>query len=196
MTATDREERITCPHCGASTLRRLSFCTICRARLREGEAEEGGPGSPTEAEESWPGPAAAAPQVHARPSYTLASLALLTALIGIFLGVTVHSVEYGIVFVFLCLPALVRTIWINRRRKAKGQGLIFSEKILTFGASLGVVVVVAGVSGGTAAGIIAVAVQGADRGGDGAVFAMMIFAVVAGGVVGLLLLRWLWRPRE
>jgi hypothetical protein len=126
-----------------------------------------------------------------RPTYTLASLALLTALIGVFLGVAVRSLAYGIVFLFLCIPALIRTILINHRRKAQGRGLSFSEKILAFGASLVVVVVVAAGSGGAAAGIIAVGSQSRSI-----AMVALVLAVVGGGLVGLFLLRWLWRPRE
>ena len=50
MSPIESEERITCPHCGASTLRRLSFCTICRARLGASEADDGEPEPPAEAD--------------------------------------------------------------------------------------------------------------------------------------------------
>ena len=195
MSPIEDDERITCPHCGASTLRRLSFCTICRARLRPSEADENESAAPEEAGTPRAEPAAASPPSRARPSYTLASLALLTALIGVFLGLTVRSVSYGIVFAFLCIPALVRTVRINRRRKAKGRRMAFSEKILAFGASLGVVVVVGAASGGTLAGIIALAAGSGFR-GEGGAFVLMVFAVLAAGLVGLFLLRWLWPPRD
>ena len=191
MTPIESEERIACPHCGASTLARLSFCTICRARLRPSEADEGESAPPAEAGTSRAEPAAA--PARSRRSYTLASLALLTALIGVFLGLTVRSLSYGIIFLFLCIPALIRTIRINRRRKARSHSMAFSEKILAFGASLVVVVVVGAASGGTFAGIIAVGIQG--RPDEGTVFATLIFAVLAAGLVGLFLLRWLWPPR-
>jgi len=195
MSPIENEERITCPHCGASTLRRLSFCTICRARLGASEADDGAPEPPAEAETPESPFATASSQVHARPSYTLASLALLTALIGVFLGVTVRSFAYGIIFAFLCIPALIRTIWINRRRKAKGHRMAFSEKILAFGASLGVVVVIAAASGGTLVGIIALAFQENLR-HDVTPFVLLVLAVLASGLIGMFLLRWLWRPKE
>jgi hypothetical protein len=195
MSPIENGERITCPHCGASTLRRLSFCTICRARLRSSEADESESEPPAQAGPLPAEPAAGPSPARARPSYTLASLALLTALIGVFLGLTVRSFAYGIIFAFLCIPALVRTIRINRRRKTKGHRMAFSEKILAFGASLGVVVVVAAASGGTLAGIIALAAGGGLR-DEAAAFALMVFAVLAAGLVGLFLLRWLWPPRD
>lgn len=195
MTPIDAEDRITCPHCGASTLRRLSFCTICRARLRLSEADGSESTRPAEAGAPWAYPTAASSPVRAHPSYTLASLALLTALIGVFLGVTVRALAYGIIFAFLCVPALIRTIRINERRKAQGQHMAFSEKILAFGASLGVVVVVAAVSGGTLAGGIALASGGGLRNG-GVAFAFSLLTVAAAGLVGMFLLRWLWPPRD
>jgi hypothetical protein len=198
MSPIESEDRITCPHCGASTVRRLSFCTICRARLRTSQSHDVEEEPPRTEEIPDAGPGAAARPLDACPHYTLASLMLLTALIGVFLGLTVHSLAYGIIFAFLCIPALIRTIRINRRRKAKGHRMAFSEKILAFGASLGVVVVVAAASGGTLTGCIffAVFATGSGLRNGGAAFALTMLAFVAAGLVGMFLLRWLWPPRD
>jgi hypothetical protein len=196
MTADRHEFRITCPHCGAATLQRLSFCVGCRASLLPAN-DLGAVNAPVSGDSESPAvPPAAPPPTPASPRYTLASLALWMVLISVFLAVAVRSPGYGVAFLFLCLPALTRTIQVNGLRKAAGQPMSMREKTLEFLYSFAVVLAVTGVSGGIIYGGVVVSVAGAGRGGldSGGIFGMLCTLTCA-GVIGLLLLVRFWPPR-
>jgi hypothetical protein len=136
-------------------------------------------------------------------SYTLASLMLIVTLISVFLGVTVRSPALGTALAFLCVPALVRTIMIRARLKARGLPMSFSDKVREFLWSLFVVAVIATASAGTLflTGSLVVQLSDASHGAvqpAADVFGLLglLMAVGLSGFVGLVLIRQLWWPRE
>lgn len=133
----------------------------------------------------------------ANPHYTLASLLLMITLIGVFLGVCIRAPSAGAIVAFLGLPALVRTVLLNARRKARGRSMSFSEKVFAFAKSLGVVVFIGSISGGILGVIIFGVVGGQGRGGDlGWALFWLVIGICTSGLVGVGLLRWLWLPEE
>jgi len=198
MTEPETTEVVACPRCGAQTPRKLPFCQHCQAELHEDGASVE-PTSPF-ADTAGPVPIAevASSRAPTHPHYTLASLLLMITLIGIFLGVSVRTPSAGVVLAFLGLPALVRTVLLNARRKATGRSMSFGEKVLAFAQSLGVVVAIAAVSGGTLAAIVYVAISGIrGRSANAAwVFSWLGVAICVSGLVGVGLLRRFWWPKE
>jgi hypothetical protein len=155
-------------------------------------------GSPF-ADDARPEPAAVAASSGkpANPHYTLASLLLMITLIGVFLGVCVRAPSAGAIVAFLGLPALVRTVLLNGRQKAKGRSMSFSEKVFAFARSLGIVVFIAAISGGILGAIIFGVIDTQGRGGDvGWALFWLVVGICASGLVGVGLLRWLWLPGE
>jgi hypothetical protein len=133
-------------------------------------------------------------------SYTLASLLLIVTGIGVFLGIGVRWPAAAVCLSFLCVPAFFRTVAVNVGRKRRGCPLLFHEKVRTFGVSLLLTVVVALVSGATAALVIWLAVMMGeqlrhfDRVAATVVIGGSILGVVTGGVVGVALIRGIWLP--
>jgi hypothetical protein len=156
------------------------------------------PGSPfADAARPEPAAAAASSGEPANPHYTLASLLLMITLIGVFLGVCIRAPSAGAIVAFLALPALVRTVLLNARRKARGRSMSFSEKVFTFAKSLGVVVFIASISGGILGVIIfgVIGERGLGRMPGWALFWVLV-GICTSGLVGVGLLRWLWLPDD
>jgi hypothetical protein len=121
----------------------------------------------------------------------------MITLIGVFLGVCIRAPSAGVIVAFLGLPALLRTVLLNARRKAKGHSMPFSEKVFAFAKSMGVVVFIAGISGGILGAIIFGVMDTQGRGGDlGWALFWLVVGICASGLAGVGLLRWLWLPRE
>jgi hypothetical protein len=72
-------------------------------------------------------------------SFRLNSLMLTVTLIAVCLGVLRLAPGIGIAFAVLVTPAFIRTILAARKQQAAGQPMSIWEKVLAFGASLGIV---------------------------------------------------------
>ncbi|MCO6454564.1 MAG: hypothetical protein J5I93_04530 [Pirellulaceae bacterium] len=81
-------------------------------------------------------------RAEAARTFSLESLMLVVTLVAVCLSVGVWVPGLGILLAVLSTPALVRTVVVQLRRKAQGQPLSVGEKLTTFLASLGFVVLI------------------------------------------------------
>jgi hypothetical protein len=132
-----------------------------------------------------------APAAAAR--FSLASLMLVVTLAAVLFGVIAMRPGIGIALAVLSLPALVRTVGIQVRRREAGAPLAPLDRAMAFLASLAVATVIA-VAAGASFVAICFPVGLAAFGTDSAPLAVVgwILGIVAGLVVGFFLARWLW----
>jgi hypothetical protein len=118
----------------------------------------------------------------------------VVTLISVFLGVTVRWPLLGLGMAIVCVPAFVRTVIINARRKAAGHGTSLGEKLVLFYVSLCVVLAVGEVSGLTFAFIMLIfALIDALRHATGLYLALFV-AICVSGFIGWVLLKLLSSP--
>jgi hypothetical protein len=130
-----------------------------------------------------------------RRTFSLASMVLFTTLVAFLLGMTKWNLGMGIAIVILSVPALIRTALIVNRMKAKGKVVPFGEKILAFMRSLSVVGLIAGATGGAFLAITYPCVTGGNI-GIGSMLLVAGFAIGVSGVIGVVLIRLFWLPKE
>ena len=129
---------------------------------------------------------------------------LTITLIAICLAANLLSLWLGVALAVIVTPAYLRTAFAARRRRSYVQPWTMEEKLLAFAGSMGVVLAIsvssviafyatcwAGFFGGAAA-CEAAGVKGYDPIGYG-LFTGIALGVVAGLVVGVFTIRWLWR---
>jgi hypothetical protein len=124
-----------CPECGAGVRTDAVRCWLCHRELGARD-----PYSPPAEIALVPGSGAA--------QFSLATILLVTTLVAVCLGVFRISPGFGVIVVVLATPALVRTIVAGTREKQRGHRLSVAEKIGTFVASFGVMILacVAGIA--------------------------------------------------
>jgi len=144
-------------------------------------------------------PSAAPPPATSQRTFSLATLLLIITLVSVFLGITVRVPAAGVIVMFLALPALVRTVMIRTRRKAKGLAMPLGAKVVAFVQSLAIIVVICIASVGAFAATMFLAywmVGGASRRlPDAVTIGQTVLAVGASGIVGVLLMIGLW-PKD
>jgi len=136
-----------CPQCGASNRPGATACFLCgygldTARPETRTAAPKSPASPTSAELVNP---YAAPTTVFSPALTfrISSLLMVIAVIAVCLGVAHENLVLGIILVVAVTPALVYTIIVAAKSKARGRPMDVFEKVWSFLAALAGVVVIA-----------------------------------------------------
>ncbi|MCA9101694.1 MAG: hypothetical protein KDA63_11115 [Planctomycetales bacterium] len=121
---------------------------------------------------------------------------LIVALAAVLFGVIAMRWGFGIILAVLTVPALVRTIGIQVRRRAAGAPLSPSDKVLAFVGSLAVVTVIAVSAIAAFAAICFPAGLFAMRNGDAVARLGWIVGTMVGLAVAFILGRWLWPARR
>ncbi len=113
-----------CPSCGAGSEPDRTHCWLCFAPL------------------DAPPPAVPAIVVDERlavanpAQFSIATILLVTTLVAVLLGLFRLSPGLGVVLVIFSVPALVRTVYVGRREKNRGQRVSTGGKIGHFFLSL------------------------------------------------------------
>lgn len=113
-----------CPSCGAGTSPDQTKCWLCYAQLDS------------------PPPAVPAPVIDERlaaahPSqFSIETILLVTTLVAVLLGLFRYSPGLAALLIAFSVPALVRTIFVGRREKRRGQRVSAGGKIGQFFLSL------------------------------------------------------------
>ena len=136
-------------------------------------------------------------------TFTLSSLFLVMTLIAVCLGVAVQLPGLGIPLAILCTPALIRTMLIRARRRAKGRSMTAGEKVLVFLGSLAVVTTIAVAAGGAFVAVCFSLGLGGFIVSDNAqgfwialMIAGWVLGIGLGLTVGFFLVRWLWKRKD
>lgn len=167
-----------CPECGAGVRADAERCWLCHRELGARD-----PYAPPAEIVLAPGSGTA--------QFSLATILLVTTLVAVCLGVFRISPGFGVIVVVLATPALVRTIVAGTREKQRGHRLSVAEKIGTFAASFGVMILacVAGIAAFLAACFgtcgLAAALSSAAPGTGEWIF---IVALVVSAAIGLFVL--------
>ena len=148
------------------------------------------------------GETTAEPRGGQHATFRLSSLMLTVTLIAVCLGIWQLSSGLGIFFAIIVAPAFVRTAITAVRQRRLGEPMEIEDKIITFVASIGVVVSVAVASGiaflvtcwTACAGVVAVSESTGIRTGAG-IWASILAGTVAALIVAVLLFRATW-PRD
>lgn len=158
-----------------------------------------GPGPPI-------APPALVPPVPMQRTFTLSSLFLVMTLIAVCLGVAVQLPGLGIPLAILCTPALIRTMLIRARRRAKGRSMTAGEKVLVFLGSLAVVTTIAVAAGGAFVAVcfslglagfsVSLGGSSSTRLGAALFIAGWVLGIGLGLTVGFFLVRWLWKRKD
>ena len=170
-----------CSECGASNSDGAGKCWLCAATMRDVNPFASPVAEPP-AFVSW------------NPrSFSLATLLAVLTLTAVCIGVTVQAPGIGIGLAVLSAPALVRTVGIGKRHKAKGQPLTIGAKLLAFLGSLAVVTTIA-VASFIAFVVICFSIGLASHESNNEALFILgwILGIVVGGGIGLFIIRWLW----
>lgn len=181
-----------CPECGAPVGAVEQNCWLCNRSGGSGQE----PISPVTV------------MARRKVSFSLGSLMTAMTLICVCLGLFGIAPGLGIGFASVVMPAFIRTARGAARRRVEGQPMDISEKMVTFGGSVGVVTVI-----GVAAGVTFCATCSA--GGWAIILGMevlfprsyydglligfgtgVVLGCIAGGYVGYRLLRKLWPQND
>jgi hypothetical protein len=117
-----------CTECGAGYRPGAKRCWLCGAKL------------PEEPIEALVLPEAAADANTA--TFSLSSLFLVVTLVAVGAGIAAAAPGLGVLFVIVATPALVRTIVVASRQKARGVVTTPTQKVVAFLASVGMVLLV------------------------------------------------------
>lgn len=191
MSASDSPESWHCPGCGAENDPGRASCWLCA------EPVGLGPGAPS-------APTALVPPVPLQRTFTLSSLFLVMTLIAVCLGVAVQVPGLGIPLAILCTPALIRTMLIRSRRRAKGRSMTAGDKVLAFLGSLAVVTTIAVAAGGAFVAVcfslglasFSISLNGSNDWGIALMIAGWVLGIGIGLTVGFFLVRWLWKRKD
>jgi len=155
---------VVCPDCGASLAPGAETCWLCRLRLPYRTVNPVASPIPIERPPAAaaqpliaPQPSVAAPPLpiadHPAPlvprgpiQFSLSSILLVITLVAVCLGVFRISYVLGVVLLALATPALLRTVLVSSAEKRRGQRSTMVDKVNTFAASIGVVIL-AGMAG-------------------------------------------------
>jgi hypothetical protein len=126
-------------------------------------------------------------------SFSIGSLMLVVTLAAVCLGLGAAAPGLGIALAIVATPALVRTFVSSAQRKAQGERLQPGDKVATFAASVGVVLL-AGVAAGVAffATCLIACFPAMATGSDTAIQVGLVACVLAALVAGGLLMRVQW----
>lgn len=168
-----------CPACGAIIERAWSHCWLCGSDLvRTPDGLKVAPGSATIQ-------TAARPPVLTSPtSFSLQSVMLVVTLAALVLGSFSIAPGLGIFLAIVCVPALIRTAIMLRRRESQGTAADAKSKAIMFAASLAVVAV-AGVAASIAFGIVCTTSGLVALGANGMDSWVIAIPFLLGGGVGL-----------
>ena len=118
-----------CPDCGASYKPGDATCWMCQRDLINKAKRD--PYAPS------PRPSAAQ-----QTQFSLSSLMLMITLAAVLLGVGVNWPGWSVVLLFIVVPALIRTFTLSRRSQDRGRPLTPAAKVVGFGASFGLIVMI------------------------------------------------------
>ncbi|HUE74377.1 MAG TPA: hypothetical protein VMP01_26075 [Pirellulaceae bacterium] len=180
-----------CPSCGAGTSPDQTKCWLCYAPLDE------------------PPPALPAVVIDERvaaanPSqFSIETILLVTTLAAVLLGLFRYSPGLAVMLIIFSVPALVRTVFVGRREKRRGQRVTAGGKIGHFLLSL-VIMYAVWVAASTAFFIAAIgtcfaaiaASSASEEMAVGVGIAGLIVSAVVGLFVAGLLLRATWPKRN
>ncbi len=138
---------LVCPECGASNRPKGTFCFLCGHGLDTARPETsiGAPRSPI----SFTSPEPIDPYqppttfVPTPLSFRISSLLMVIAVIAVCLGVWHEEPVLGIILAVVVAPALVYTVIVAAKSKARGRRMAVFEKVGTFLAAIVGAVVIA-----------------------------------------------------
>ena len=137
---------LVCSRCFSSNRPEAVTCHLCAHRLDRAipRLETGDPNSPMPVDSPGEVNPYAPPASVFSPAFTfkISSLLLVIAVIAICLGVAHENLVLGILLSVAIVPALVYTVIVIEKRKARGIPMAFIDKVLTFVIAIGGVVIV------------------------------------------------------
>lgn len=180
-----------CPSCGAGTAPDQTKCWLCYAPL------------------DAPPPALLAVVIDERlaaarsSQFSIETILLVTTLVAVLLGLFRYSPGLAVMLIIFSVPALVRTVFVGRREKRRGQRVSAGGKIGHFLLSL-VIMYAVWVAASTAFFIAAVgtcfaaiaASNASEEMAVGVGIAGLIVSALVGLVVAIMLLKVTWPKRS
>lgn len=118
-----------CSECSADLAAEADRCWLCGADLSDDS-------------KTVSTPAAVESISPTANTFTLSSLFLLMTLVAVGAGVVAAAPGLGVLFVILATPALIRTVAITSKQKARGAATTPGQKIALFLSSIGLVLLV------------------------------------------------------
>jgi hypothetical protein len=188
MNASHVDNMVSCPECGAIKPANSKSCWLCR---RERVASQPRPFQPAPKQ---PPPLPPNSEPRGLPQFQLSSLMLVTTLICLLMGA--YGIARGLIvpLLFISVPALFRT-FVAARRFSPGGQMTIMDKIATFFASFGLVVLIITAGGAAFFGACSLSlftVSILANANQNSIDNLLLVAFSVGGIVSIAVMCWLY----